>query len=143
MVPVARGTAHARPRGRSLSRHHHRDRGTVRIAQPARAELSAARRAGRGRHAVTQDRRPGKGVFHGAAPPGARRARRASPRLGASPRGMNRLALIKLLVAAAGIMTWGYGARLDNERVRLAGMIVIAVAVALRLLPARVRARIE
>ncbi|HVA57200.1 MAG: hypothetical protein WBQ26_07080 [Gemmatimonadaceae bacterium] len=56
---------------------------------------------------------------------------------------MNRLALIKLLVAAAGIMTWGYGARLDNERVRLAGMIVIAVAVALRLLPARVRARIE
>ncbi len=56
---------------------------------------------------------------------------------------MTRLALIKLVVAAVGLMIWGYGARIDDERTRLAGMIVIGVAVLLRWLPARVRARIE
>lgn len=56
---------------------------------------------------------------------------------------MTRLALIKLTVAAGGLMIWGYGARIDDERMRLAGMIVIGVAVLLRWLPAGVRARIE
>ncbi|MDE3127185.1 MAG: hypothetical protein KGL38_04215 [Gemmatimonadota bacterium] len=56
---------------------------------------------------------------------------------------MPRLALIKLVVAAVGVAVWGYGARADLAAVRLAGMILIAVALLLRLLPASLRARIE
>ena len=56
---------------------------------------------------------------------------------------MNRFALLKLVIAAVGIAIWGYGARADIAPVRLAGMIVIAVAVLLRLLPGSLRARIE
>lgn len=55
---------------------------------------------------------------------------------------MKRLALIKFVIAAAGILVWGYGARVDSEHIRLAGMIVIAVAVALRFLPASARERL-
>lgn len=56
---------------------------------------------------------------------------------------MNRLALIKLAVAAMGIVVWGYGARVDDAHIRLAGMITLGVAVALRFLPRSVRNRIE
>ena len=56
---------------------------------------------------------------------------------------MSRFAVIKLALAAAGIVVWGYGTRIDDERLRLAGMIVLAVAVALRLLPRSWRARID
>jgi hypothetical protein len=56
---------------------------------------------------------------------------------------MTRLVLIKLGLAATGILVWGYGTRIDNERMRLAGMIVLAVAVALRLLPRSWRDRID
>jgi hypothetical protein len=56
---------------------------------------------------------------------------------------MHRLALLKLAVAALGLAVWGYGARADIGSVRLAGMVIIGVAVLLRLLPASVRARIE
>lgn len=56
---------------------------------------------------------------------------------------MHRLAVIKLVVAAVGIVVWGYGARADISSVRLAGMIVIGVAVLLRLLPASLKDRIE
>lgn len=56
---------------------------------------------------------------------------------------MTRMALLKLAVAAAGFVLWAYGARIDSQDVRLAGMIVMAVAVALRLLPASLRDRID
>lgn len=56
---------------------------------------------------------------------------------------MKRLALIKLVIAVAGILVWGYGARVDSDRIRLAGMIVIAAAVALRFLPASARERLS
>ncbi|HEU4988339.1 MAG: hypothetical protein KGL93_02235 [Gemmatimonadota bacterium] len=56
---------------------------------------------------------------------------------------MNRLALVKLGLGAIGVVVWGYGARTDDPRVRLAGMIVLGIAVALRLLPRAVRDRLE
>lgn len=56
---------------------------------------------------------------------------------------MKRLTLIKFAIAAAGIVVWGYGARVDSEHVRLAGMIIIAAAVALRFLPASARERLS
>ena len=56
---------------------------------------------------------------------------------------MTRLALIKVALAAVGIVVWGYGARIDNAHLRLAGMGVLVVAVALRLLPRSVRDRID
>jgi hypothetical protein len=56
---------------------------------------------------------------------------------------VTRLAGIKLALVAAGIGVWGYGARIDAPRVRVAGMIVLAVAVALRFLPRSVRERID
>jgi len=46
-------------------------------------------------------------------------------------------------VAAVGFVVWAYGARIDSSPTRVAGMIVIAVAVALRLLPATLRDRID
>ena len=45
-------------------------RGAVRAPQPQRAQLSPARRAGRRRHHLAQDRCPGQGVFDGAAADG-------------------------------------------------------------------------
>ncbi len=56
---------------------------------------------------------------------------------------MTRLALIKLALAAVGIAVWGYGIRIDDQHVRLAGMIVLVLAVALRLLPRSWRDRID
>ncbi len=56
---------------------------------------------------------------------------------------MTRLALIKVALAAVGILVWGYGTRIDNAQLRLAGMIVLVVAVALRLLPRSLRDRID
>lgn len=56
---------------------------------------------------------------------------------------MTRLVLIKLALAAIGIAVWGYGARVDDPRFRLAGMVILAVAVALRFLPRAVRDRID
>jgi len=56
---------------------------------------------------------------------------------------LTRLALIKVALAAVGIVVWGYGTRIDSAHLRLAGMIVLVVAVALRLLPRSLRDRIE
>lgn len=54
---------------------------------------------------------------------------------------MKRLALVKLVLAAIGIVVWGYGARADDAAFRLAGMIILAIAVLLRFLPASRRER--
>jgi hypothetical protein len=56
---------------------------------------------------------------------------------------VTRLAVVKLVVAAGGVLVWGYGARIDDERIRLGGMIVIAVAVVLRWLPTTIKDRID
>ena len=56
---------------------------------------------------------------------------------------MSRFTTLRLVIAAAGIALFGYGARVDQERTRLAGMIITAIALALRLLPASVKTRID
>jgi hypothetical protein len=56
---------------------------------------------------------------------------------------MTRLTALRLAIAACGIALFGWGARADEGRVRLAGIVVIALALALRLLPASVKQRID
>ena len=56
---------------------------------------------------------------------------------------MTRVVGLKLAFAAVGIGVWGYGVRIDDPRLRVAGMIALAVAVALRFLPRAVRHRID
>jgi hypothetical protein len=56
---------------------------------------------------------------------------------------VNRLSLVKLALAAIGVAVWGYGYRADVGRFRIAGMIILGVAVALRFLPGFVRDRID
>ena len=41
----------------------------------------------------------------------------------------------RLVLMAIGIVVWGYGYRVDAPQTRMAGMIVLAIALALRLLP--------
>lgn len=48
---------------------------------------------------------------------------------------MKRLILARMLLTAIGIFVWAYGN--DDERMRLAGMAIIAVAIALRFVPKR------
>lgn len=56
---------------------------------------------------------------------------------------MNRYTAVKLGLAVVAIGVWGYGARADVGAFRLAGMIILAVAFALRFLPQRVRERMD
>ena len=56
---------------------------------------------------------------------------------------MTRLALIKVALAAVGIIVWGYGTRVDDAQLRMVGMSLLVVAVALRLLPRAWRDRID
>lgn len=56
---------------------------------------------------------------------------------------MSRLALIKLVLAGVGIVIWGYGTRIGSAHLRLAGMGMLVVAVAFRLLPRSLRDRID
>jgi hypothetical protein len=48
---------------------------------------------------------------------------------------MKRLVVARMILTAIGIFVWSYGN--DDERMRLAGMAIIAVAVALRFVPKR------
>ena len=41
---------------------------------------------------------------------------------------MNRRMQVTLALAGAGVLVWGYGARVDDERLRWAGIIVLALA---------------
>jgi hypothetical protein len=56
---------------------------------------------------------------------------------------VNRYTAVKLGLAVVAIGVWGYGARVDDGRFRLAGMVVLAVAFALRFLPRTLRERLD
>src|SRR6185437_979589 len=62
-----------------LRRRDHGRRGSLRAAEPGRAQFPAARCVRRWRHAVAQDRCAGEGVLHGLAPPRARGPGRGGP----------------------------------------------------------------
>ena len=44
---------------------------------------------------------------------------------------------VRLILFAIGIVVWGYGYRADESRIRLAGIIVLVVALLLRFVRAR------
>jgi hypothetical protein len=56
---------------------------------------------------------------------------------------VNRLTQLKIALAVVGLAVWGVGARLDDAWIRVAGMVIVALAVVLRFLPARLKARID
>jgi hypothetical protein len=50
---------------------------------------------------------------------------------------MRRLVLARTVLAAMGVVVWGYGYRVDDPTVRLAGIALLAISLLLRFLPAR------
>jgi hypothetical protein len=50
---------------------------------------------------------------------------------------MRRLILARTVLAAIGVLVWGYGYRVDDPNVRLAGIAILAVSLLLRWVPAR------
>ena len=52
---------------------------------------------------------------------------------------MTRYTQIKIGLAAVGVLVWAYGYRANDPTIRLIGIIFLALAVILRLLPKRLR----
>ena len=50
---------------------------------------------------------------------------------------MRRVLLARTLLLAIGVITWGYGYRIDDPDVRLAAIGILAVALLLRFVPKR------
>ena len=50
---------------------------------------------------------------------------------------MRRLILARTVLLAIGVITWGYGYRVDEPNVRLAAIGILAVALLLRFVPRR------
>jgi hypothetical protein len=50
---------------------------------------------------------------------------------------MRRLLLARTILALVGVLIWFYGYRVDDANIRLAGIIVLAVALLLRFVPKR------
>ena len=50
---------------------------------------------------------------------------------------MRRLLAARAVLAVIGVIVWGYGYRVDDATVRLAGILVLAVSLLLRFLPPR------
>jgi hypothetical protein len=54
-----------------------------------------------------------------------------------SQTGMSRLVMARTILAVIGVAIWGYGYRIDDPNVRLAGILVLAVTLVLRFVPRR------
>ncbi len=50
---------------------------------------------------------------------------------------MKRKVLARVILAFVGVAAWGYGANVDDSRVRLLGIAILAVTLLLRLVPPR------
>ena len=50
---------------------------------------------------------------------------------------MTRLLTARVVLTLIGAAVWGYGQRTDNPRTRLAGILVLAIALLLRFAPKR------
>jgi hypothetical protein len=50
---------------------------------------------------------------------------------------MRRLLLARTVLAALGVVVWGYGYRIDDPNVRLAGIAILAISLLLRFVPGR------
>jgi len=49
---------------------------------------------------------------------------------------VSRLLLVQIVVGVAGLLVFGYGVRADAEQVRWAGIALLAIAAAMRLIKA-------
>ena len=50
---------------------------------------------------------------------------------------MRRLTIARAVLAAIGVIVWGYGYRTEDARLRLVAIVILAVTLLLRYLPAR------
>jgi hypothetical protein len=50
---------------------------------------------------------------------------------------MKRLILFRIILGAIGVAVWGYGYRVDDAKVRLIGITILAVTLVLRFVPKR------
>jgi hypothetical protein len=50
---------------------------------------------------------------------------------------VKRLTLARAVLAAIGVIVWGYGYRTENARLRLVAIVVLALTLLLRYLPKR------
>ena len=50
---------------------------------------------------------------------------------------MTRLLTARVVLTLIGVAVWGYGQRTDNAQTRLAGILVLAIALLLRFAPKR------
>ena len=50
---------------------------------------------------------------------------------------MKGLLLARITLAALGVVVWGYGLRVDDSRIRLVGIIGLAISLILRFVPRR------
>lgn len=50
---------------------------------------------------------------------------------------VKRLLLARIVLVGIGVAVWGYGFRIDDSRIRLAGILALAVSLLLRLVPRR------
>jgi hypothetical protein len=50
---------------------------------------------------------------------------------------MRRLILFRIILGAIGVAVWGYGYRVDDTKVRLIGIAILAVTLVLRFVPKR------
>ncbi len=50
---------------------------------------------------------------------------------------VKRVLLARTLLAAIGVVVWGYGYRVDDPQIRLAAIGILAVALLLRFIPKR------
>ena len=53
------------------------------------------------------------------------------------PARVKRFLLARTLLAAIGVVVWGYGYRVDDPQIRLAAIGILAVALLLRFVPKR------
>lgn len=50
---------------------------------------------------------------------------------------MKRLVLARVLVTVVGVLVWAYGFRLNDPTVRMVGIVLLALSLALRFVPRR------
>ena len=50
---------------------------------------------------------------------------------------MKAVLLARVVIAALGVVVWGYGYRIDDSRIRLVGIVGLAISLVLRFVPRR------
>jgi hypothetical protein len=48
---------------------------------------------------------------------------------------LRQLVLLRIILGAIGVAVWGYGYRVDDPNIRLAGIVILAVVLLMRWIP--------